>query len=403
VSDRPDAAGDNQEIETVAEGGLSRASDVALSPGGADPAALELASWHLLDTDEPEVLIPDPDLLDDPSALLGVDHIAVNAHSYPGEEIVFRTRVNVRAEVVGYSLEVTLPEGLEVTATSQPADASVPRTLVGESDRRLRWDVVGPFAAGVHWIHELRVQVLRYGDFDFEALGAFRGAPLVSTASAWPFDENGDIAGAMVSETMVVEVRPKAAYLRHLPALYERDPLMGRFLMLFESFWGPIDMQVSNISDYFDPMLMPLQMVRWMGERLDLEILPDWPESTQRRMLANAVGLYRKRGTRAGLQRLLEIYSGGQVVINEHRADNFRLGKSARLGQGIALGSGNQPFSFAVRITLPPIDGAALPPAEIERQRDVRIRRLRALIDAEKPAHVTYTLDVLEAAPDSGA
>jgi phage tail-like protein len=178
---------------------------------------------------------------------------------------------------------------------------------------------------------------------------------------------------------------------------------MGRFLMLFESFWGPIDMQVSNISDYFDPMLMPLQMVRWMGERLDLEILPDWPESTQRRMLANAVGLYRKRGTRAGLQRLLEIYSGGQVVINEHRADNFRLGKSARLGQGIALGSGNQPFSFAVRITLPPIDGAALPPAEIERQRDVRIRRLRALIDAEKPAHVTYTLDVLEAAPDSGA
>jgi len=398
VSDRPDA-GNQQETDILSEEGveMAPASDVALVPGGADPAAVEPVAWHILDAVNSESEAAEVDPFDDPDARLGVDHIAVKAHSYPGEEIVFRTRVTVRAGIVGYSLEVSLPEGVEVTGTSQPADASVPRTLVGESDRRLRWDVVGPFDAGEQWMHELRVQVLRYGDFDFEALGAFRGAPLASTASAWPFDDNGEIAGAMVNETMVVEVRPKAAYLRYLPALYERDPLMGRFLMLFESFWGPIDMQVSNISDYFDPMLMPLGLARWLGERLDLEILPDWPEATQRRMLANAVSLYRKRGTRAGLQRLLEIYSGGQVVINEHRADNFRLGRSARLGHGVALGAGNQPFSFAVRITLPPIGGAGLSAAEIERQQDVRERRIRALIDAEKPAHVTYTLEIVEA------
>lgn len=399
MSDLPNAQTE-PEIETFTD----NESGIALEPGGADPAALDItaagerAAWFLPAAEAPESEASETDPFDDPNALLGVDHIAVKAHSYPGEEIVFRTRVNVLAEIVGYSLEVSLPEGLEVTGTTQPPDASVPRTLVGEEDRRLRWDVVGPFAAGQQWVHELRVQVLRNGEFDFDALGAFGGAPIHSSASAWPFDENGEISGAMVSETMVVEVRPKAAYLRHLPALYERDPLMGRFLMLFESFWGPIDMQVGNISDYFDPMLMPLNMVRWMGERLDLEILPDWPEATQRRMLANAVSLYRKRGTRAGLQRLLEIYSGGQVVINEHRADNFRLGKSARLGHGVALGAGNQPFSFAVRITLPPIEGAGLSAAEIERQQDVRVRRLRALIDAEKPAHVTYTLEVAEAA-----
>lgn len=397
-------AGRDEEVDTA----LAEVDEVesttmqeALAPGGVDPAydPLERAAFaleHITELDSPEIEV---DLLDDPDAHLGIDHIAVSAHVYPGEEIVFHTRVNIRHEIVGYSLEITLPEDVEVIGTTQPPDASVPRMLAGEDDRRVRWDVVGPFAAGERWMHELRVRIQRYGALDVDAHDALRGAPLASTATAWPFDDNGDISGAMVNETMVVEVRPKAAYLRHLPALYERDPLMSRFLMLFESFWGPIDMQSRNVSDYLDPMLMPLPLVRWMGERLDLEILEEWPESTQRRMLANAVALYRKRGTRAGLQRLLEIYSGGQVVINEHRADNFRLGKGARLGQGIALGAGNQPFSFVVRMTLPPIAGDGLDAAEIQRQRDIRVRRLKALIDAEKPAHVTYVLDVSEAPP----
>lgn len=374
-------------------------ADEALAPGAADPADAALFEVRALSVTTPyDFGEQEPDPLDARDAELGIDHIAARAHTYPGEEIVFRTRVQVWKEVTGYSLEITLPDGLDVTGTRQPEDASVPRTLVGEGERRVRWDVVGPFAEGTRGLHELHVQIVRFGPFDYHALEAFRGAPLITTATAWPFDDNGDIAGAMVNETAIVEVRPKAAYLRYLPALYERDPLMSRFLMLFESFWGPIEMQVDGLPDYFDPTLMPLTMVRWLGERLDLEVMSDWPEDTQRRMLANAVALYRKRGTRAGLQRLLEIYSGGQVVISERRADNFKLGKGARLGHGVALGSGNQPFSFLVRITVPPLELTGLDAAEIERQRELRELRLRALIDAEKPAHVTYVLEVLEEA-----
>ncbi len=329
---------------------------------------------------------------------VAIDHIASVAHCYPGEEFSFKTRIIVHEAVEGYTLEVSLPDGVVVLETIEPVEADVPSIIVGEDERSLRWEVYGPFVEGEAIIHEIRVRVERVGKYELDAIAPYRGAPVLSVAKATAFDASGMGVGDEVRETMLVEVRGKSDYLRYLPALYERDVVMNRMLMLFESFWKPIEGQVASLSDYFDPYLAPLPMVRWLAAALDLEVLEEWPEMTQRRMLATAVSLYRKRGTRYGLQKLLEIYTGGTVVISEHRADNFRLGKGARLGQGIALGEANQPFSFAVRITVPPPDGEGISPDEVERQRAARNRRIRALIDAERPAHVTYALEIVESA-----
>ena len=93
---------------------------------------------------------------------------------------------------------------------------------------------------------------------------------------------------------------------------------------------------------------------------------------------------------------MLEIYTGGDVEIVERRANNLRLGSGARLGHGVALGVRNQPHTFTLYIKLPAIaDDPAWPDVSV-RQRERRRERIRTLIELEKPAHVTYTLELEE-------
>jgi len=199
------------------------------------------------------------------------------------------------------------------------------------------------------------------------------------------FLEVADDESARVTETVTVAVFAKGRYLRHLPALYERDELMGRFLMLFESFWDPIEGQIDQLPHYFDPRTAPPDLLPWLAAWLDLVLDERWPESKRRQLLQSAVHLYRRRGTRDGLVDYLEIYTGARPQIVEHRAENFVLGPEARLGQGIAIGRRNAPHTFTVKMELP-----TLPKAEAESRR----RMIEQIIEAEKPAHTAYLLDL---------
>ena len=64
--------------------------------------------------------------------------------------------------------------------------------------------------------------------------------------------------------------------------------------------------------------LTPPAMVRWMAQWLGLPgIDPEYSEAVQRRILATAAATLQLRGTTAGLTRLLELYSGGPVIVSE--------------------------------------------------------------------------------------
>jgi phage tail-like protein len=191
-----------------------------------------------------------------------------------------------------------------------------------------------------------------------------------------------------MTESVVVAVFAQGGYLEYLPALYHRDELMGRFLMLFESFWSPIAGQIDQLPLYFDPRMTPPDFLPWLASWLDLALDERWPEERRRLLLRSAAALYRKRGTRQGLQRYLEIYTGEKAEIVEHRANNLRLGEQARLGPGVALGVANVPHTFTVVLSLPD-DGA---------EKAECLHMIEAIIEAEKPAHTSYTVRVEGAA-----
>jgi phage tail-like protein len=170
--------------------------------------------------------------------------------------------------------------------------------------------------------------------------------------------------------------------------------------MLFESFWGPVDQQISNIHNYFDPDLTPARFLPWLATWFDLTLDEYWSEAQQRELLNSVIWLYRRRGTRVALQRFLEIFTQRPVEILEKRAKNMALGSKARLGVGVALGTGNQPHTFTVKLQLRPIES---PPGldeenaarEVARLEKKRLALIERMIVADKPAHTSYRLEVV--------
>jgi phage tail-like protein len=167
---------------------------------------------------------------------------------------------------------------------------------------------------------------------------------------------------------------------------------MGRFLMLFESFWDPIESQIENLSAYLDPRLTPPEFLPWFASWFGLVLDDRWSEEQKRLLIRSAVRLYRKRGTRQGMQEYLEILAQ-EVRIIEHRADNLVVGPGSRLGPAVALGTDNVPNTFTVTVRLP--SDPSLADEGEKAQRTLQIRRmLKAIIEAQKPAHAGYVLRV---------
>ena len=152
----------------------------------------------------------------------------------------------------------------------------------------------------------------------------------------------------------------QSGYLRDLPVIFHDNEFLGRFLLLFETIWEPLEQRQDHIEMYFDPRTCPVTFLPWLARWLDLSFNNHWPESRRRRLLTEATDLYRWRGTRYGLTRMIEVCTGLQPEIRDDPA---------------------QPFLFHVRVALP---------------RDGGIRRelIDELIRAHKPAHAGYTLEV---------
>jgi len=359
-----------------------------------------------------------------------VEHIAENNLRYPGENITFFTRVTVKSALAGFTVRVQVPAGLEITDYRSNTDGMLPVFLsVMEASVReiemlpgrdgnpfpvavpnqptrtieparltqdMVWRVLEPQEAGA--THDFSVTGL--------VLPIHKDLMLHSTAHLSVVD--GGDGREISSSTASVALYTGSRLLEYLPSIYEQDSFMGRFLMLIESYWRPIDQQINGIHNYFDPDLTPARFLPWLASWFDLVLDHFWDEAQQRELLNNVMWLYRRRGTRVALQRYLEIFTRHPVEISEKRARNLTLGKQGRLGVGVALGTSNMPHTFTVKLELDPIEpptdldkeAAAKEVARLEKQRLALVNRM---IMGEKPAHTSYRLEIVEQSSQDNA
>jgi phage tail-like protein len=152
-------------------------------------------------------------------------------------------------------------------------------------------------------------------------------------------------------------------YMKYLPPLYHDAEFLGRFLLAFEAILTPIEQNIDHFDFFLDPKASPESflptLARWVGLTLDEKIPPD----KLREILAQASDLYRKRGTKKGMTKAIEIYTGVAPKISEPK---------------------DRPHFFKVSLTVP-------------RKQKVDPSIVERLIQASKPAHATFELNIQHA------
>jgi phage tail-like protein len=162
---------------------------------------------------------------------------------------------------------------------------------------------------------------------------------------------------------------------------YQEPPFFQRFLRGFEDAAMPTNDLVANLDRLFGPRTAPSDFLPWLATWVALVLDENWPELKRRRLIGEAVELYRWRGTRRGLERYLEIYAGVVPQINDQPFVGMRLGQATHLGRDTRLGN-VPPHTFVVTIAVP--DTGAL-----------NEQVVRDIIESEKPAHTAYTLRIV--------
>ncbi|AKB78407.1 NHL repeat domain protein [Methanosarcina horonobensis HB-1 = JCM 15518] len=203
---------------------------------------------------------------------------------------------------------------------------------------------------------------------------------------------------------------PRASYIDYLPAIYREEPhsrdLLERFLSIFESIIFEMDHTIEHIDRVFDADFAPPEFLSWLASWLAVPVDEDWSEEKKRLFIRHAASLYIKRGTREGLSESIELFTGIKPLIVENFRIEFPLEGNRSLpctGEDVIFFPpdearvkidgreenlvnvlfGTEKFVFTVFLKSPGIDTDT-------------IKRVRRIIDEQKPAHTCYNLKVLE-------
>lgn len=142
----------------------------------------------------------------------------------------------------------------------------------------------------------------------------------------------------------------QSSYLQYLPAIFSRDPYLGKFLRPFEDVLSAYNWLLADVDRYFSPALTDPEFLPWLATWMALVLDEEWDEADRRRLIAEAVELYRWRGTVTGLQRYLEIYTGLVPEIREWRwPGGMQIGVASRIGGTMPADAARTPITQMVR------------------------------------------------------
>lgn len=139
---------------------------------------------------------------------------------------------------------------------------------------------------------------------------------------------------------------PRQSYLQYLPAVFQDDDqsrlFLDRFLSIFQTTFDGIDNRLDTLWQLFDPLMTPDAVLPWLAAWLALPIDPGMSNATIRLLLKNAFATYRMRGTPAGLQQMIQSWTG---VANIRILEHFRLRNWTFLPTAGGLGQGGRLWS----------------------------------------------------------
>jgi phage tail-like protein len=207
---------------------------------------------------------------------------------------------------------------------------------------------------------------------------------------------------------------PRLTSLDLLPLIYREEPdaeeFTERFLSIFDASVEDVDRVIERSPALLDPAGIPAEILPWLGTFFDVVMERKWGVAQRRAILHAVPELYQRRGTLAGLQKVIEVVFGvkahieelgptrnwgstgkttvlGAVRLFSRSRARMRLGTS-QVGRAPLRSYGNpdrDPDSvnaFQIRVATPRIGAFG----------EVEAGELRRLVEAQKPAHVAASV-----------
>lgn len=154
------------------------------------------------------------------------------------------------------------------------------------------------------------------------------------------------LTGNEVLSPVISSIRvyfPRFSYLDHLPAIYQEDAqskeFLERYLSIFESIFYDMDFKVERLGRLFDAYGAPPEFLSWLGSWLAISDEESFSENMKRLYIQRAISLYKKRGTREGLEESIALFlytkkhpdkSLSEIIANFHEekpviVENFSI------------------------------------------------------------------------------
>ncbi len=160
-----------------------------------------------------------------------------------------------------------------------------------------------------------------------------------------------------------------------LPAALQEDEFCQRMMSAFDEVLAPLFSTLDCFDSYLDPDLAPYDFVDWMASWVGVDIDETWTLERRRRLIEDAVLLYRTRGTAAGLAAHINLYAGVTPEIQDSGGCDWSQTPDSPM-------PGSPDPRLVVRLRVGDLA-------------DVRQSTVNRIVASCRPAHLPYHLEVL--------
>ncbi len=147
---------------------------------------------------------------------------------------------------------------------------------------------------------------------------------------------------------------PQISFVNYLPEIYreneEKNSFLARFVGIFQSMYVDLEDKIDYTPLKFDTDRTTKDFLNWMADWLSIKDASIWGEKRLRQLIKEAVKIYKMKGTKRAIAKVVQEYAGIEPIIVEQFdvKSNMYYDKQRMIVENLF---GNNGYVFTVMIS----------------------------------------------------
>ena len=114
---------------------------------------------------------------------------------------------------------------------------------------------------------------------------------------------------------------PRVSFVDYLPEIYKEeekeDSFLPRYLGIFQSIYVDLEDRIDNTPIQFDTEKTNKEFLNWIADWLSVKNASIWGEKKLRTLIKESVSIYKMKGTKTSISKIVKEYTGVEPIIVE--------------------------------------------------------------------------------------